>query len=85
MTRRNYCVFLEHFAAHLKELRGLPVEKRWFKAIGHSLKKLDPSQKTLRHSWCPKLVTGVLSTDFRLVLFKSLKYYKSGLIILTRK
>jgi len=34
-TRRDYCVISEHFAAHLKELRGPPVgcgplvEKRW--------------------------------------------------------
>jgi len=25
MTRRNYCVISEHFAHHLKELRGPPV------------------------------------------------------------
>jgi len=24
-----------------------------------SLKNLGPSQKTLRHPWCPKLVTGL--------------------------
>jgi len=30
------------------------------KTIGHSSKKLGPSQKTLRPSWCPKLVTGLL-------------------------
>jgi len=30
MTRRNYCVILEHFAAQLKELRAPPVEKRCF-------------------------------------------------------
>jgi len=28
------------------------------KAIGHSLKNVGPSQKTLRHPLCPKLVTG---------------------------
>jgi len=27
-----------------------------FKTIGQSLKKLGPSQKTLRPTWCPKLV-----------------------------
>ena len=27
--------------------------------IGHSLKNLGPSQKTLRHPLCPKLVTGL--------------------------
>jgi len=31
MTARNYCVISEHFAAHLKELRGPPVEKRWIR------------------------------------------------------
>jgi len=29
------------------------------KTIGHSLKNLGPSQKTLRHPWFPKLVTGL--------------------------
>jgi len=29
------------------------------KTIGHSLKILGPSQKTLRHPCCPKLVTGL--------------------------
>jgi len=29
------------------------------KTIGHSLKNLGPSQATLRHSWSPKLVTGL--------------------------
>jgi len=24
------------------------------KTIGHSLKNLGPSKKTLRHPWCPK-------------------------------
>jgi len=36
-----------------------------FKTIGHSSKNLGPSQKTLRPSWCPKLVTG-LRTHFGL-------------------
>jgi len=31
MTRRNYCVIWEHFAAHLKELRSPLVKKRCFK------------------------------------------------------
>ena len=30
------------------------------KTIGQSLKNLGPSQKTLRHPWCPKLVTGLV-------------------------
>jgi len=29
------------------------------KTIGHSLKNLGLSQKTLRHPWCPELVTGL--------------------------
>jgi len=29
------------------------------KSIGHSSKNLGPSQKTLCHPWCPKLVTGL--------------------------
>jgi len=28
--------------------------------MGHSLKNVGPSQKTLRHPWCPKLVTGLI-------------------------
>jgi len=32
------------------------------KTIGHSLKNLGPSQKTLRPTWCPKLVTGLGKT-----------------------
>jgi len=31
------------------------------KSVGHCLKHLGPSQKTLRHTWCPKLVTVLLS------------------------
>jgi len=31
--------------------------------VGQSLKNLGPSQKTLRHTWCPKLVTGLLCPD----------------------
>jgi len=30
-----------------------------FKFIGHSVKNLSPSQKTLRPPWCPKLVMGL--------------------------
>jgi len=30
------------------------------KSVGHSLKNLDPSQKTLRLPWCSKLVTGLV-------------------------
>jgi len=33
------------------------------KFVGHSLKNLGPSQKTLRHIWCPKLVPGLLCPD----------------------
>jgi len=39
-----------------------------FKTIGHSSKNVGPSQNTLRPSWCPKLVTGlVLSTKLYLL------------------
>jgi len=31
-----------------------------FKTIGHSPKNLGPSRKSLRPSWCPKLVTGLV-------------------------
>jgi len=34
-----------------------------FKNIGQSLKNLGPSQKTLRNTWCPKLVTDLLCPD----------------------
>jgi len=34
----------------------------YFEIIGHSSKNLGPSPKTLRPSWCPKLVTGLIST-----------------------
>jgi len=37
------------------------------KTIGHSLKSLGPSQKTLRHPWCLKLVTGLLQPSISLV------------------
>jgi len=30
------------------------------KCVGHCSKNLGPSQKTLRPSWCPKLVTGLI-------------------------
>jgi len=32
----------------------------WFKTIGYGLKYLGSSQKTLRLTWCPKLVTGLI-------------------------
>jgi len=35
-----------------------------FQTIGHSLKNLAPSQKTLRPSRCPKLVTGLIISHF---------------------
>ena len=37
-----------------------PPWKNMFESIGHSLKNLCQSQKTLRPSCCPKLVTGLL-------------------------
>jgi len=36
----------------------------WFKSIGHNSKNLGPSQKTLRPSWCPKLVTGLVLNKY---------------------
>jgi len=33
------------------------------KCVGHSLKNLGPSQKTLFPTWYPKLVTGLLCPD----------------------
>ena len=45
-----------------------------FKTIGHSSKKLGPSQKTLRPSWCPKLVTGLLARIYG----SSVKYVTTG-------
>ena len=35
------------------------------KTIGHSLKNLGPSQKTLRHPWCHKLVTGLIGHSLK--------------------
>jgi len=36
------------------------------KIIGHSLKNLGPCQKTLRHPWCPKLVTGLIGHSVKI-------------------
>jgi len=36
------------------------------KTIGHNLKNLGPSQKTLRHPCCPKLVTGLLGHSLKI-------------------
>jgi len=41
------------------------------KTIGHSLKNLGPSQKTLRHPWCPKPVTGL---EIRHLILRSVGY-----------
>jgi len=35
-----------------------------FKTIGHSFKKLRPSQKTLRPTWCPKLIADLIVLDW---------------------
>jgi len=32
----------------------------------YSLKNLDPSQKTLRHLWCPKLVAGLIGHNLKI-------------------
>jgi len=34
-------------------------KKHNLKSIGHCSKRLGPSQKTLRPTWCPELVTGL--------------------------
>jgi len=36
------------------------------KTIGHNLKNLGPSTKTLRHPWCPKLVTGLFGHSLKI-------------------
>jgi len=36
------------------------------KTIGHSLKSLGASQKTLRRPWCPKLVTGLIGHSLKI-------------------
>jgi len=36
------------------------------KTIGRSLNNLSPSQKTLRHPWCPKLVTGLIVHNLKI-------------------
>jgi len=38
----------------------------WFKTIGHSSKNLGLSQKPLSLSWCPRLVTGLVTGLFGL-------------------
>jgi len=35
------------------------MKKFSLKCVGHSLKNLIPFQKTLRPTWCPKMVTGL--------------------------
>jgi len=47
MTKRNYCVISEHFAPHLKERRGPPVEKRWTTGCYKNLSLLCNLQYTL--------------------------------------
>jgi len=62
----------------------LPLGKIWwlyFETIGHSSKNLSPSQKTLRPSRCPKLVTGLLG-HITVVCALSQKLLSLGLILL---
>ena len=33
------------------------------KCVGHSIKNMDPSQKTLQPTWCPKLITGLTAAQ----------------------
>jgi len=44
------------------------------KCVGHSLKNLDPSQKTLCSSWRPKLVTGLGGTNIKSKQAHALQY-----------
>ena len=47
--------------ARPRKLFAPSVEMCWtqFKNIGHSSMNLGPSWKTIRPSWCPKLVMGL--------------------------
>jgi len=45
----------KHFSPPLEKCVGHTVVK----TIGHSLKNLGPSQKTLLPIWCPKLFAGL--------------------------
>ena len=47
-----------------------------FETIGHNLKNLGPSQKTLRPPWCPKLVTGVEVQQTFSFPFSLLRHYQ---------
>jgi len=44
-----------------------------FKTIGHSSKNLSPSQKTLRPTWCPKLVTELGLYCVKRIMSKSVE------------
>ena len=47
--------------SHARKFSPPPGKMCWtqFENIGHSSKNLGPSRKSLRPSWCPKLVTGL--------------------------
>jgi len=40
------------------------------KTIGHSLKNLGPSKKTLCQTWCPKVVSGLGKTIWWINFFE---------------
>jgi len=50
------------------------------KTIGHSLENFGPPQKTLRHPWCPKLVTGLRTNLLSKTKIRQV-YYCSNLYI----
>ena len=54
-ARNHWCKApLEKFSPPWKNVLDIVL------TIGHSSKNLGPSEKTLRPSWCPKLVTGLI-------------------------
>ena len=67
-TRRNYCVISEHFAAHLKELRAPPVEKRCcrtqirLREIYHHATKLSEKRMKCFFNFKPLKGVNIVST-----------------------
>jgi len=51
-----------------------------FESIGHSLKNLSPSQKTLRHPWCPNLLVTGLRVPVIVCVLKPLRTHTMWLI-----
>jgi len=76
--------FWSYFASYVHQapLKNVfpPGKMCWaqVKTIRHSLKKLGPSQKTLRHSWCPTLVTGLMYTKEWIIYKVWMKTYSQA-------